>query len=183
MLNRILSICFIVHLVAAVTFAEGRCNPATLKTPALYFVHSGDEDKPFDPLVIATSQPGEQEIHCAAPRTLLVGSHWDVAVVKEDEFAESTKMLHRYVPVHKPDRHADFQYVFVSKFGSVREGPFSSDEAIKLFVAMAKYFERRQPDLQKKLAILIRRLGGPEQPQPQISEGWPRPDFRSLTSE
>ena len=162
MLNRILAVCFAVHFAAAMAFAAGACGPTTLSTPALYLVHTGDEDKPFDPLVIATGQPGEQEIHCAAPRTLLIGSHWDVLVVKEEEFAETTKMLNRHVPVHKPDRHADFQYVLVSKSGTVRRGPFNDSEAIKLFVDLGKYFERRQPGLQKKLAVLIQRLGGPQ---------------------
>lgn len=43
-------------------------------------------------------------------------------------------------------------------------GPFSDEEAIKLFVDLAQYFEKRQPDLREKLTVLIRRLGGPEQP-------------------
>jgi len=42
--------------------------------------------------------------------------------------------------------------------------PFSDGEAIKLFVALAQYFEKRQPYLRDKLRVLIRRLGGPEQP-------------------
>jgi hypothetical protein len=142
----------------------GRCGSITPKTTALDFEHTGDEDKPIDPLVIAASQPGNEEIHCAVPRTLLGGSHWDVLVVKEEEFARATKLLNRNVSTHKPDPHADFQYVLVSKSGIVRMSPFSDGEAIKLFVDLAQYFEKRQPRLQEKLTVLIRRLGGPEQP-------------------
>ena len=161
MLNRILSVCFAVHLIAVVAFAGGRCESATLKTPALYFGHTGDEDKPIEPLIIATSQPGLEEIHCAIPRTLLTGSHWSVAVVKEEEFATATKLLERNVPAHKPDAHADFQYVMVFRSRTAQRGPFSDNEAIKLFMDLAKYFEGRQPELSKRLAVLIRRLGGP----------------------
>jgi hypothetical protein len=143
---------------------SGGCGSITLKTAAIYFEHTGDEDKPIDPLVIATSQPGTEEIHCAVPRTLLGGSHWDVLVVKEEEFAQATKLLNRNVSTHKPDPHADFQYVLVSESGIVRMGPFSDEEAIKLFVDLTQHFEKRQPDLREKLTVLIRRLGGTEQP-------------------
>lgn len=142
----------------------GRCGSVTLKTTALYFEHTGDEDKPIDPLVIARSQPRKEEIHCAIPRTLLRGSHWDVLVVKDEEFAHATNLLNRNVSTHKPDPHADFQYVLVLKSGIVRMGPFSDEEAIKLFVDLLQYFGKRQPDLREKLTVLIRRLGGPEQP-------------------
>jgi len=164
MLNRILAVCFAAQLAAVGALAEGKCGPATLKTPALYFEHTGDEDKPFDPLIIATRQPGNEEIHCAVPRTLLMGSRWDVLIVKEEEFAQAIQLLNRTIPTHKPDLHADFQYVLVSKSGTVRMGPFNESEAVRFFVDLAKYFERREPDLQRKLAVLIRRLGGPEQP-------------------
>jgi hypothetical protein len=97
MLNRILAVCFAAQLAAVVAFAEGKCGPATLKTPALYFEHTGDEDKPFDPLVISTGQPGNEEIHCAAPRTLLMGSHWDVLVVKEEEFAQAKALASSFL--------------------------------------------------------------------------------------
>jgi hypothetical protein len=42
----------------------------------------------------------------------------------------------------------------------VQTGPFSDEEAISLFEDLARYFEKRQPELQEKLDILIRRLGG-----------------------
>ena len=164
MLNRILVVCVVAQLAAVVAFADTKCGTATLRTPGLYFEHTGDEDKPFDPLIIATSQPGSEEIHCAVPRTLLMGSRRDVFVVKKEEFARAIKLLNRNVPTHKPDPHADFQYVLVSKSGTVGTGPFNDNEAVRLFLDLAKYFERRQPDLQRKLAALIRRLGGPEQP-------------------
>jgi hypothetical protein len=165
-LNKILVICLAVQLLGRPAFADTTCRATTLKTSALYFEHTGDEDKPIEPLVIATSQPGLDEIHCAAPRTLLIGSHWDVLVVKREEFTEAMELLARDVPVHKPAPHADFQYVLVSKPETVRRGPFDENEAIKLFVDLAKYFEGREPDLHEKLAILIRRIGGPQPPSP-----------------
>jgi hypothetical protein len=161
MLNRILAVCFAAHLAAAVAFADVNCVSTTLKTPALYFEHTGDEDKPIEPLVIATSEPGEAEVHCAVPRTLLKYSRWDAFVVKQREFAEATKLVRRNIPVHEPDPHADFQYVLVSRSGTVRRGPFNNNEAIKLFMDLERYFQS-QPDLQKKLAVLVRRLGGPQ---------------------
>ena len=164
MLNRALLLCLTVQLAAAAAYAAGECGATKLTTPALYYVHTGDEDKPIETLIIATSQPGEQEIHCAASRTRLIGSHWDVLIVREGEFKESINMLNLHVPFHKPDRHADFQYVLVSESGRVRKGPFNSKEAIGLFVDLAKYYERRQPNLHEKLSVIIRRLGGPEQP-------------------
>jgi hypothetical protein len=142
---------------------EGRCGSTTLRTNALYFEHTGDEDKPIDPLIIATSPPGKEEIQCAVPRTLFVGSHWNVRVVKEEEFLQAATLLNRNVPTHQPDPHADFQYILVSTSGRVQSGPFSDVEAIKLFEDLAQYFRKRQPDLQEKLTILIRRLGGPQQ--------------------
>jgi len=138
---------------------KGRCGSITLKTTALYFEHTGDEDKPIDPLVIATNQPGNEEIQCAVPRTLLVGSRWDVLVVNEEEFSQAAKLLNRNVSTHQPDPHADFQYVLVSKSGSVQMGPISDKAAIGLFEDLAQYFERRQPDLREKLTVLLRRLG------------------------
>ncbi len=124
------------HSIRISDTGSGRCGSIKLKTTALYFEHTGDEDKPIDPLVIATSQPGIEEIHCAVPRTLQEGSHWDILVVKEEEFAQATK-LHRNVSTHKSDPHANFQYVLVSKSGVVRTGSFPDEEAIKLFVDLA----------------------------------------------
>jgi len=143
---------------------EGKCGPITLRTTALYFEHTGDEDKPIDPLIIATSPPSKEEIQCAVPRTLFVGSHWNLLVVEEEEFSHAATLLNRNVPTHEPDPHADFQYVLVSKSGRVQIGPFSDGEAIKLFEDLAQYFQKRQPDLQEKLTMLIRSLGGPQQP-------------------
>ena len=167
----ILTVCLAVLLAVALLLAGNRRASTTpcasdLKTPALYLVHTGDEDKPIDPLIIATSQPTEQEIHCAAPRTLLLGSHRDVLIVHEEEFAASIRLLRRHVSQHAPDPHADFQFVLVSPSRAVRQGPFNEAEAIQFFVALAKHFEKRQPDLHEKLAVLIRRLGGPPQPSP-----------------
>ena len=142
---------------------EGRCGSITLRTSALYFEHTGDEDKPIDSLIIATSSPGKEEIQCAVPRTLDVGSHWNLLVVKEEEFSHAATLLNRNVPTHQPNPHADFQYVLVSKQGRVQIGPFSDGEAIKLFEDLARYFKKRQPDLQEKLTNLVRRLGGPQQ--------------------
>jgi hypothetical protein len=142
---------------------EGKCGPITLRTTALYFEHTGDEDKPIDPLIIATISPSKEEIQCAVPRTVDVGSHWNLIVVREEEFSHAAALLNRNVPTHEPDPHADFQYVLVSKSGRVQIGPFSDGEAIKLFEDLAQYFQKR-PDLQNKLTILIRSLGGPQQP-------------------
>jgi hypothetical protein len=146
---------------------EGRCGSITLRTTALYFEHTGDEDKPIDPLIIATSPPFKEEIQCAVPRTFDVGSHWNLLVVKEEEFSQAATLLNRNVPTQPADPHADFQYVLVSKPGRVQIGPFSDGEAIRLFGDLAQYFEKRQPDLHEKLTILIRRLGGPQQ-QPVV---------------
>ncbi|HKV77332.1 MAG TPA: hypothetical protein VJP02_04290 [Candidatus Sulfotelmatobacter sp.] len=143
--------------------SEGKCGSVTLRTIALYFEHSGDEDKPVDPLIIAASSPSKEEIQCAVPRTLDVGSHWNLLVVKEEEFSHAATLLKQNVPTHQPDPQADFQYVLVSQSGKVQRGPFSDQEAASLFEDLARYFEKRQPELQQKLEILIRRLGGPQQ--------------------
>lgn len=141
---------------------EGKCGSVTLRTTALYFEHTGDEDKPIDPLMIATGSPSKEEIQCALPRTLDVGSHWNLLVVNEEEFSHAATLVNRNVPSHQLDPHADFQYVLVSQSGKVQMGPFSDEEAISLFEDLARYFEKRQPELQEKLEILIRRLGGPQ---------------------
>lgn len=115
---------------------EGKCGPITLRTTALYFEHTGDEDKPIDPLIIATSRPGTEEIKCAVPRTHLVGSDWNLLVVKEEEFSHTATLLNRNVPTHESDPHADFQYVLVSKSARVQIGPFSDgggDQAVRGF--------------------------------------------------
>lgn len=143
---------------------EGRCGSITLRTTALYFEHTGDEDKPINSLIIAPSSPTKEEIGCAVPRTLDVGSPWNLLVVKEEEFSHAVTLLNRNVPTHQPNPHADFQYVLVSKLGTVQSGPFSDEEAIKLFEDLAQYFQKRQPALQERLANLIGRLGGPQQP-------------------
>ena len=94
-------------------------------------------------------------IGCAVPRTLDVGSPSNLLVVEEEEFSHAVTLLNRDVPTYRPTSHADadFQYVLVSKLGTVQSGPFSDEEAIKLFEDLAQYFQKRQPGLRTSITV------------------------------
>jgi hypothetical protein len=125
------------------------CTSETWKTPALYLVHIGDEDKPISPIVIAASRPGDLELGC------LERSQWvpaEVFLVRDEELAQATKLLKG--AMHGGEGRAkmgEFRYFLVSKPGTVESGIFDLRQSEEIFAALATYFDRRQPELHEHL--------------------------------
>ncbi|HKI10741.1 MAG TPA: hypothetical protein VKA02_01410 [Candidatus Acidoferrum sp.] len=125
------------------------CTSGALKTPAVYLVHIGDEDKPIVPIVIAASRPSDLELGC------LEHSQWspaEVFLVKDEELAQVNKLLKG--AMHGGEGRAkkrEFRYFLVSKPGTVESGIFDLTQSEEILAALATYFERRQPELHEHL--------------------------------
>lgn len=127
------------------------CTPEMLKTPAVYLEHIGDEDKPINSIVIAASRPNERELDCGAPRLAYLP---EVFLVKDEELAQVNKLLKGSKPGGEGTAQPrEFRYVLVSKSGTVESGildPMQSDEFL---IALATYFDHRQPELHERLTV------------------------------
>jgi hypothetical protein len=126
------------------------CTSEVMKTPAVYLEHIGDEDKPIYPIVIAASRPTEQELGCA-----MIGREWrsaGVFLVREEELAQVNKLLKGSKPSGEGTAQPrEFRYVLVSKLGTVESGILDPTQSHETFVALAAYFDGRQPELHEHL--------------------------------
>lgn len=127
------------------------CTPEVLKTPAVYLEHIGDEDKPINSIVIAASRPNERELGCGAPRL------WyrpKIFLVKDDELAHVNQLLKGSKPGGEGKAEPrEFRYVLVSKFGIVESGILDQTRSNEFFIALATYFDHRQPELHEHLTV------------------------------
>jgi hypothetical protein len=134
------------------------CTPETLKTPAVYLEHIGDEDKPINSIVIAASRPSERELGCGARRLWMSP---EAFLVKDEEFAHANKLLRGSKPGGEGTAElGEFRYVLVSKLGTVESGFLDRTQSHEFFTALATYFDGRQtqPELHEYLAFTSRRF-------------------------
>jgi hypothetical protein len=130
------------------------CTSEAMKTPAVYLEHIGDEDKPINPMVIATSRPTEQELGCA-----MIGTEWRSAVVflvREDELVHANKLVKETTSGGEGTaRPKEFRYLLVSKPGTVESGILDPTQSHETLAALAEYFDGRQPELHEYLTSWI----------------------------
>lgn len=135
------------------------CTPETLKTPAVYLEHIGDEDKPIDSIVISASRPNERELECGAPRFRMSPR---VFLVTEEELAQASKLLKGSKPgVGGIEDPREFRYVLVSTLGTVESGILDLTQSGEFFTALAIYFDghQPQPELREYLAFMAFTFG------------------------
>lgn len=139
-----------------ITAAFARCPADVLKTPAIYIEHTGDSDKPIDPIVIATQPPDGGEL-CAAIMEPSSRHSTHVYLVNDDELAQSTTILE----MHEGNTAgvSEFRYVAVRQGKSFQSGSLDLEHSRKLVTALAAYFAGRRPNLNEQLNQLRRRLG------------------------
>jgi hypothetical protein len=125
------------------------CTPETLKTPALYLEHTGDEDKPIASIVIAATRPYERELECGVPRFWMSPR---VFLVTDEELAEASKLLRGSKPGGEREPR-EFRYVLVSKLGTVESGTLDQTQTHEFFTALATYSDHRQPELHEYLTV------------------------------
>jgi len=143
----------VICLIAVTTCYFAGCGRA-LKIPAAYIEHTGDEDKPVDPIVIATRRPSEREIRRAltpkGARLNLMFVH--VFLVKDEELAQVGKLVRESLASTKPTDHLnDFRYVIVSGNREVEISSLDYQRSRQLFAALTSYFDGRQPQLHEYL--------------------------------
>jgi len=125
------------------------CTSEVWRTPAVYLVHIGGEDKSIDSIVIAANRPNERELGCGARRLWMSPL---VFLVKEEELAHVNKLLKGSKPSGDGTAEPkEFRYVLVSKLGTVESGILDGTQSHEFITAMATYFDGRQPELHEHL--------------------------------
>jgi hypothetical protein len=131
------------------------CPIGVLKTPAIYVEHVADEDKPIDPLVIASQPLGDLEL-CAGTIKPSLRRATRVHVVDDEELAQAMRILEMNTG---DSGESEFRYVLVKKGQSPQSGSLDLQHSRLLLRELTTYFTRRRPDLNHELNRLSRRLG------------------------
>jgi hypothetical protein len=127
------------------------CTPEMWETPALYLEHIGAEDKPINSIVIATGRPNERELDCGAPR---LPYRPEVFLVKDEELAQVNRLLKEGKPNGEgTEEPREFRYVLVSKSGTVESGILDPTQSDEFLIALATYFDHRQPEVHERLTV------------------------------
>jgi hypothetical protein len=134
------------------------CTSEVWKTPAVYFEHIGDEDKPINSIVIAASRPNERELDCGARRLWMSP---EVFLVADEELSHVKKLLKGIKPSGEGTAESkEFRYVLVSKLGTVESGILDRTQSHEFFTGLAKFFDGRRPrpELHEYLDFVSRRF-------------------------
>ncbi len=152
---RMVLICGLIQFLATTALVLPGCKSEVLKTPAVYLDHIGASDKSIFPIVIATSRPNEQELR----RVSISWRSAEVFLVKDEELAQATKMLRgtRHVG-ERTGQPGEFRYFLVSRLGTVESGIIEPTQSHETLVALATYFDGRQPELHERLTFTNQRF-------------------------
>jgi hypothetical protein len=129
------------------------------KTPAIYFQHEGDSDKPISPMVIAVEEPDEKEL-----TEILGPDDWELRLF----FAVSAKDLEKIIKVLQPylttktEKESGYKFgtfeITLVESGSTQSKIFSRPEFKKILEILYPLISEDYESLREYFETLKKRL-------------------------